>query len=148
MPGLVNIDAGSALKGAGDLMNSVGSFAGQIRSAITGDASPDQKLKMVEDILTAIEAQDSGASAVNLEEAKSTNWFIAGWRPFVGWICAIGFAWCVIIYPLLLWAFSIWSPSVKIPAPDSGLIIPTLGGMLGLGTMRTVEKIQDAQSRH
>lgn len=148
MPGLINVDAGSTLKDAGSLINSVGNFAGQIRTAITGEVPPEQKLKQVEDILAAIQAEDTGADSINVEEAKSTNWFVAGWRPFVGWICAVGFAWCVIVYPLVLWVCSIWAPSVKIPAPDSGLIIPTLGGMLGIGTMRTVEKIQGIQGNH
>lgn len=76
------------------------------------------------------------------------NWFVAGWRPFVGWIGALGFAMCVIIYPIVLWACSIWSPSTKISTIDSGLIVTILGGMLGIGTMRTVEKLKNTQGNH
>ena len=36
----------------------------------------------------------------NLEEAKSTNWFVAGWRPFVGWICGAGLAYVAIFEPV------------------------------------------------
>ncbi len=141
---LVNLDA----KGVGDVVSAVGNFAGQLRSAITGEASPELKLKQLEDALNAVQAGDKEQADVNLEEAKSTNWFVAGWRPFIGWICGLGFAWCVILYPLMQWGLTIFGSAIKIAPPDSSLIITTLGGMLGLGTMRTVEKLQSVQDNH
>ena len=36
---------------------------------------------------------------VNVEEAKSTNWFVAGWRPGIGWVCGAGLAYASLIEP-------------------------------------------------
>ena len=71
---------------------------------------------------------------VNQEEAKSTNWFVAGWRPYIGWICGTGLAYQFLVYPILI-AFQ-----PKIVSLDMGTLITLLAGMLGLGTLRSFEK--------
>jgi len=68
-------------------------------------------------------------SATNTAEAGSSSIFVAGWRPFIGWVCGIGFL------------YSIIQPAVHLPPVDLNNVIAILGGMLGLGTMRTAEKI-------
>lgn len=80
---------------------------------------------------------------VNKQEAASPNWFIAGWRPFIGWSC--GFIFCAnyIGVPFLAWI----SPLFDIPPPprlEIGEVLPVLLGMLGLGSMRSVEKVKGA----
>lgn len=85
---------------------------------------------------------------VNLEEAKSTNWFIAGWRPFVGWVGATGFAYATVLEPLSRFIAKVgFSYTGEFPVLDLGLLLTTLGGLLGLGTLRTAEKIKDAEGR-
>jgi hypothetical protein len=71
---------------------------------------------------------------INQEEAKSTIWFVAGWRPYIGWICGTGLAYQFLVYPILI-AFQ-----PKIVSLDMGTLITLLAGMLGLGTLRTYEK--------
>lgn len=73
-------------------------------------------------------------STTNTAEAANTNLFVAGWRPFIGWVCGFGFF------------YSIIQPVFHLPAVDMGNITVILGGMLGLGTMRTVEKINGIPS--
>lgn len=76
---------------------------------------------------------------VNKVEAASANIFVAGWRPFIGWCCGAIFACNYIGTPLLAWL----SPLLGIPAPprlEIGEVLPVLLGMLGLGTLRTVDK--------
>jgi hypothetical protein len=68
-------------------------------------------------------------STTNTAEAASSNLFVAGWRPFIGWVCGFGFV------------YSIVQPMLHLPPVDLSNIIAILGGMLGLGTMRTVEKV-------
>jgi hypothetical protein len=68
-------------------------------------------------------------SATNTAEAASSSLFVAGWRPFIGWVCGLGFL------------YSIIQPALHLPAVDLNNVIAILGGMLGLGTMRTAEKI-------
>jgi hypothetical protein len=83
---------------------------------------------------------------VNIEEAKSTNWFVAGGRPAVMWICAAAFGYTYVILPFLqfiLFAFGS-AEMVKqlalLPVLDIGAMMPVLLGMLGLGGLRTFEK--------
>jgi hypothetical protein len=76
---------------------------------------------------------------VNIEEAKSSSVFIAGWRPFIGWVCGSGFA-IQVLGPLLEWLALLVGHPAKFPVMDFTLLGSTLLGMLGLSGMRTYEK--------
>lgn len=79
--------------------------------------------------------------AVNVEEAKSPNWFVAGWRPFVGWTCGAGLAYAAIIDPLLRFVATVVFHYVgDFPAVDTSVTMTILLGMLGMGGLRTYEK--------
>lgn len=80
----------------------------------------------------------------NTEEAKSTSIFIAGWRPFVGWVCGVGFA-IQVLGPLLQWTAALFGKSVAFPPLDFPIMAPTLAGMLGLSGMRTFEKWKNVE---
>lgn len=73
---------------------------------------------------------------VNKEEAKHGSVFVAGWRPFVGWVSGVGLAAQAILMPLI---DQIWGLHYTL---DTTLLITTLGGMLGIGGMRTYEKVK------
>lgn len=77
-----------------------------------------------------------GQMAVNQEEAKHGSIFVAGWRPAVGWVCAAGLAAQVIVFPLLDRIVG-WSMEF-----DTELLLMTMTGMLGIGGMRTWEKVK------
>jgi hypothetical protein len=82
-------------------------------------------------------------SDVNKVEAASTRLFIAGWRPFVGWVCGSGLAMSTIVSPLLTWISAVCGHPTNFPKLDDPLLQSTLAGMLGLGFgLRTVEKLQ------
>jgi len=86
---------------------------------------------------------------VNLEEAKSTNWFVAGWRPFVGWTGGVGFAYATVLEPLMRFVAQVgFGYTGPFPVLELGLLLTTLGGLLGLGTLRTVEKVRGAANAH
>jgi hypothetical protein len=74
-----------------------------------------------------------GQLAVNAVEAAHKSLFVAGWRPFVGWVSGIGLAYNVIISQIL----GIW---FEVPTVDPSLLTPVLMGMLGMGAMRSYEK--------
>lgn len=79
---------------------------------------------------------------VNAKEAEHRSLFVAGWRPGVGWTCAAAFAFNFVIGPALsagLSAFGI--PFMMVPL-DMNQILPVLMGMLGIGTLRTYEKVK------
>lgn len=78
---------------------------------------------------------------INLEEAKSPSIFVSGWRPFIGWTCGGIFVANYIGVPFLAWISGMYD----IPAPprlDIGEVLPVMLGMLGLGGLRTAEKIK------
>ena len=77
-----------------------------------------------------------GQQKINEEDARSGNFFQSGWRPYVGWICGTGLAYQFLVYPILV----AWQP--KIVQLDMGTLLTLLGGLLGLGALRTTEKLQ------
>lgn len=87
-------------------------------------------------------AQIVGQMDINKAEAASPHLFVAGWRPFIGWVCGSGFAVQFVIGPLGEWITNIAGYPVKFPQMDLGTMMPLLFGMLGLGAYRTAEKIQ------
>lgn len=92
--------------------------------------------------IDAAVAASAQQNAVNAAEAASPSVFKGGWRPAVGWICALALGYDFIARPLLTWACgAFWHVSAP-PALDMGTLLDLLGGMLGLGAMRTVERVQ------
>jgi len=79
---------------------------------------------------------------INMKEAEHPSLFVSGWRPFVGWICGFGCAYGFILQPFLAW-FAALASVANPPALDINTLIGLLGGLLGLGTLRTAEKIKD-----
>lgn len=86
-------------------------------------------------------AQIAGQLEINKIEAASPNLFVSGWRPFIGWICGTGLAYQFLVYPILI-AFI-----PKIQQLDMGTLLTLLTGLLGLGAMRTVEKMNGVASK-
>ena len=82
-----------------------------------------------------------GQIDVNKAEASNQSIFVAGWRPFVGWVCGAAFGWTFVIGPLMSFTLSAFKVSVSLPQLDLSQLSPVLMGMLGLGVMRTVEKV-------
>ena len=80
--------------------------------------------------------------AVNAVEAASPSLFTSGWRPFVGWLCGVGLGWNFIIRPALEAGMTVAGHPIALPAADMSELMPLLFGLLGLGAMRTVEKIK------
>jgi hypothetical protein len=83
-----------------------------------------------------------GQLDINKEEAKSSSVFVAGWRPAVGWVCVSGLAYNFVVYPLLLWVSARWYPGFEPPPLMTDNLMELIGGMLGLGGLRTFEKIK------
>ena len=82
-------------------------------------------------------------AATNTEEAKSTDAFRGGWRPACGWVCASGLLYTFLLQPLLPWCLSLTGHVVPaLPDIDSATLMSLLFGMLGLGGLRTFERIK------
>ena len=93
--------------------------------------------------LAAAVALVQGQLSVNQAEAATGSLFIGGWRPFLGWICGCAMAYTYLAYPLLMWAGALWFPAIKPPLlGNDGMLYELLFGMLGLGALRTFEKVK------
>ena len=99
----------------------------------------DQKNAIAFELATMAErhAQElaKGQLQVNKVEAAHKSLFVSGWRPAIGWICGLSLFYSTILSPIL----GIW---FTVPPVDNALLTSVLMGMLGLGTMRMVEKIK------
>ena len=105
--------------------------------------------------LQEMNAQWDNAKAqlmVNQQEAGSAGLFVAGWRPFIGWMCGSAFAYTFVLQPVLVMLFAATGHPVNkdiLANLDFSQIQPVLYGMLGLGAMRTYEKVKgSAPSTH
>jgi hypothetical protein len=92
----------------------------------------------------AIAEAAKAQAEVNLAEAQNPSLFIAGWRPFVGWVCGLGFAYAFILQPFIN-AICVWFKLPTTPILDTSSLMALLGGLLGLGSMRSYEKAQGVE---
>lgn len=108
----------------------IGSVADLAKSILEMFPNAEQRAEAankMQDIAAQIAASQS---ATNTEEAKSDNIFVSGWRPCCGWVCVVGLTYSSVVAPVFGW-----------PSADSNTLIGILTGMLGLGAMRSAEKI-------
>ena len=83
-----------------------------------------------------------GQLKINEEEAKHSKLFVAGWRPFIGWVCGVAFAYHFILQPVIVFAMVTQGRELHLPEFNIDQLFTVLMGMLGLGGLRTVEKIK------
>lgn len=109
---------------------------------------PQQKLQAQQALMQGLSQWDSQQSAIDAKEAESSSLFVAGWRPFLGWTCGAAFAYKFVLQPFLV--FIIVACQIKfdiklLPALDWAEMSTVMFGMLGLGGMRTFEKMQGSK---
>ena len=115
------------LKGGDNRKSVAGNLAWEIREAIKGkELDPNQLLEI--------------QTKINELEAQHRTVFVAGWRPFIGWVCGVALAYNFVIRDLFIWAIK---PESIPPALQMEHLMTVLLGMLGLGGLRTFEKIKD-----
>lgn len=86
---------------------------------------------------------------INKTEAASPNVFIAGWRPFIGWISGLGFLYSVIIEPLMRFVCTVgFHYAGTYPVIDTDLTRQVMWGMLGFGAYRTIDKLLGQANGH
>ena len=80
---------------------------------------------------------------VNKAEAQHASVFVAGWRPFIGWVGGFGMAYQFLLYPLLTWVWPIVLPSAPIPPVlDGDVLFAMVSGLLGIAGMRSFDKMK------
>lgn len=87
-------------------------------------------------------AMAQGQMEINKTEAASPSLLVSGWRPSVGWVCVSGLAVQFLVRPLFTWGAALLGHPIEFPALDMGTLMTLLAGILGLGSLRTAEKIK------
>lgn len=85
--------------------------------------------------------------ATNTAEAGNSNLFVSGWRPGVGWVCAIGLLSQFLIRPFAMFIAQCLGHVIDYPSLDMGTLLTLLAGMLGFGAMRMNEKLNGVASK-
>jgi len=134
------------LFGGGDTirgtLEGAGTLARDVRAAVTGQIDPERLAELQAQAIE-IEAKIATAqSEINKAEAQSTNWFVAGWRPAIGWCGAFALAYKYLARPIAT-GFGADMPDIETAA-----LWPIITGMMGLGAVRTIEKNNGVQDRH
>lgn len=113
---------------------------------------PDQEAQAAErnraelELLQLAQAGDLAQIEVNKQEAAHPSLWVAGWRPGAGWVCVAGLAYTFLAQPLLAWASAVQGWPVP-PALDIEALMILLGGMLGLGGLRSLDKAKGVASQ-
>lgn len=111
-------------------------LAGQVINRIWPDKTEQEKAEMALLVTTV-----QGQLAVNAAEAGHPSIFVSGWRPAIGWICGGACAWNWIGLPIAQVALVFFNHEMTLDSADLTEMLPILMGMLGLGGLRTVEKL-------
>ena len=105
---------------------------------------PQQKLEAQQALMQGLSQWDYQQASINQAEASSNSMFVAGWRPFLGWTCGTAFAYKFVLQPFLVFLLVAFHSDFNIkllPTLDWTEMSTVMFGMLGLGGMRTFEKI-------
>ena len=103
---------------------------------VTEDDRQSAKLKVLE----LAQRGELAQVEVNKAEAQHRSLFVAGWRPFIGWVCGLAFAWQYFLMPMVYFILSASGVVFVLPTIPMESMITVLMGMLGLGALRTFEK--------
>lgn len=117
-------------------LGAVADLAGTVINKIWPDKSEAEKQQLAAAVMVV-----QGQIDINKEEAKNPSVFVSGWRPFIGWVCGMACAWNWIGLKIALFVASYYGHVLNMQPADIGEMMPVLLGMLGLGGLRTVEKI-------
>jgi hypothetical protein len=109
----------------------------------------DKRAEIAHQITTMAETNAheiaKGQIGVNEREAAHKNLFVAGWRPFTGWVCASSLAFNYMVLPFVNLALALKGSEVSVEPLELAIMLPVLLGMLGLGTMRSTERLKGVE---
>ena len=105
----------------------------------------DQKAKLAHELATMADKlsheQQLAQIEVNKAEAASGSLFKGGWRPFIGWVCGIAFCYHFVVQPIIIFVVALVGVNIpNLPEFQMNTLLTVLGGMLGVGRLRTYEK--------
>ena len=123
---------------ADPITNSVVGIAGSVLNKFVADKN--LKMKLEHELKTQLQTANLAQIEVNKIEAASKSWFVAGWRPSVGWVCSLAMLYHFIIAPMIQFAIGIAGIQVDLPEFEFSQLSTILMAMLGMAGLRTYEK--------
>lgn len=94
------------------------------------------------EILAVVAKEGTDTRETNKIEAAHSSIFVAGWRPFIGWVCGFALAFNYLVRPFWMWAVAVWWPEAPVPPSLDEMLWELMFGMLGMGGLRTFEKVK------
>ena len=123
-------------------LGAVSDLANSVINKIWPDKSEAEKQQLAAAVMVI-----QGQMDINKVEAASPSVFVSGARPFIMWVCGIGCAWNWIGLPVSCFVLATLGKPINISPADLSEMMPLLLGMLGLGSLRTVEKLKGVASK-
>ena len=123
-------------------IGSVAGLANTVINKIWPDKSEQEKQELAAAVMVV-----QGQLDINKAEAAHPSIFVSGWRPAIGWVCGGACAWNWIGLPMAKAGLAIFGYTVALSPADIGEMMPILLGMLGLGGLRTMEKINGVAAK-
>jgi roadblock/LC7 domain-containing protein len=105
-------------------------------------AAEKAKAEMELQLVTAANQAALAQVEVNKVEAGHSSVFVAGWRPSIGWVCAAGLAWAFVVAPIASWSLMVLGIKAELPAIQFDHLFELVLAMLGIGGLRTFEKLR------
>ncbi len=107
------------------------------------NARAKAKEEFERELLSAVNEASRAQAKINEIEVAHSSIFVAGWRPFIGWVCGIGLLWAFIFQPIFIWAIASFDLGVNdLPAINTDGLYQLVLAMLGMGGLRTFEKLK------
>jgi hypothetical protein len=103
---------------------------------------PEAKAKAEAELRSSLLAWDTAQTEINKAEAQHRSIFVAGWRPFIGWTCGVAFAYHFVVMPVTVFAMNAFGKFIDLPVFPMETLITVLMGLLGLGGLRSYEKMK------
>ena len=122
------------------IAESIIGVAGKVLNKFVVDK--DLKAKLEHELKTAFHDANLAQIDLNKQEAAHKSMFVAGWRPFVGWTCGVALAYHFVIAPFLGFTLKLSGIETPIPEFEVSQLSTILMGMLGLGGLRSYEKMK------
>ena len=124
-------------------LGDIGGLFTNIREALTGEKikDPMQLAKMDLQLQQLEQAARDGQIDINKIEAASKSVFVAGWRPFLGWVCGVGIAYAFVVQPIMTWCLAVYGIEIeRLPELNTDQLFNLVIAMLGMAGLRTYEK--------
>ena len=123
-------------------LSAISDLAGTVINKIWPDKSEAEKQQLAAAVMVV-----QGQLDINKTEAANPNVFVSGWRPALGWVCGAACAWNWIGLPIFKVAIAFTAYKIEVSPANMTEMMPILMGMLGLGGLRTLEKINGVAAK-